>query len=104
MKLCPPIQDLSKHYKELLQKKHKPTMKQPNKCKNLKNFHSLNGDVTIEEIKQTIKKLKNTKAPGNDSITNEMKKCSDDLMLVKLEKLLNKFFKTDCYPNSEMSG
>ena len=32
----------------------------------------MNGDITIEEIKQTIKKLKNKKAPGNDSITNEM--------------------------------
>ena len=26
----PPKQDLSEHYKELLQKKHKPTIKQPN--------------------------------------------------------------------------
>ena len=64
---------------------------------------SLNGDIIIEEIKRTIKKLKNTKAPGNDSITNEMKKCSDDLidlMLVKLQKLFNKIFKTGYYLNS----
>ena len=55
----PPIQDLSKHYKELLQKKHNPTIKQPNESKNFENFDSFNGDITIEEIKQTIKKLKN---------------------------------------------
>ena len=61
MKLCPPIQDLSKHYKELLQKKHNPTVKQLNESKNFENFDSLNGDITIEEIKQTIKKLKNKK-------------------------------------------
>ena len=64
---------------------------------------SLNGDIIIEEIKRTIKKLKNTKAPGNDSITNEMIKCSDDLidlMLVKLQKLFNKIFKTGYYLNS----
>ena len=94
------MQDLSKHYKELLQKKHKLTIKQRNECKNLENFDSLNGGITSEEIKQTIKKLKNKKVPGNDSITNEIIKYSDDLMLVKLEKLFNKIFKTGYYANS----
>ena len=46
----PPIQDLSKHYKELLQKKHKPTVKQPNECKNLENFDSLNGHITSKKL------------------------------------------------------
>ena len=58
------IQDLSKHYKKLLQKKHNQTIKQPNEnksFKNFKNFDSLNEDITIEEIKQTIKKLKSKK-------------------------------------------
>ena len=96
-----PVQGLSKHYKELLQNKYKPTIKQPKECK---NFDSLNGDITIEEIKQTIKKLKNKKAPGNNSITNEMITCSDGLMLVKLEKLFNKIFKTGYYPNSWNEG
>ena len=100
----PPIQDLSKHYKELLQKKHNPTARQPNESKNFENFDSLNGDITIEEIKQTIKKLKNKKAPRNGSITNEMIKYSDYLMLVKLEKLFNKIFKTGYYPNSWNEG
>ena len=100
----PIIQDLNKRYKELLQKKHKPTVKQPNECKNLENFDSLNGDITITEIKQTIKKLKNKKAPGKDSITNEIIKCSDDLMLVKLEKPVNEIFKTGYFPNSWNEG
>ena len=95
-----PIQNLSKHYKELLRKKHNSTIKQPNESKNFENFDSLNGDITIEEIKQTIRKLKSKKASGNDSITNEMIKCSDDLILVKLEKLFNKIFQTGHYPNS----
>ena len=47
----PPIQDLSKHYKELLQEKHNPTTKQPNESKNFESFDSFNGDITIEEIK-----------------------------------------------------
>ena len=83
----PPTQDLSKHYKELLQKKHNPAIKQPNESKYFENFDSLNGDITIEEIKQTIKKPKNKKAPENDSITNEMMKCSDDLILVTIRIL-----------------
>ena len=96
-----PIQDLNKHYKELLQKKHNPTIKQPNQSK---NFDSLNGDIAIKEIKQTIKKLKNKNALGNDSVMNEMVKCSDKLMLVKLEKLFNKIFMTGYYPNSWNKG
>ena len=36
----PQMQDLSKHYKELLQKKHKLTRKQPNESQNFKNFDS----------------------------------------------------------------
>ena len=67
----------------------------------MQNLDSLNGDIIIEEIKRTIKKLKNTKAPGNDSITNEMKNDDlIDLMLVKLQKLFNKIFKTGYYLNS----
>ena len=66
------------HYKELIQKEqHNLTRKQPNESKYIENFHSLNGDITIKEIKQAIKNLKYKKAPGNDSITNEMIKCSD---------------------------
>ena len=37
----------------------------------------MNGDITIEEIKQIIKKMKNKKAPRNDSIANEAIKRSD---------------------------
>ena len=43
----------------------------------LKTFDSLNGDITIEEIKQVAKKLENKNAPGNDNLTNRMIKCSD---------------------------
>ena len=46
----PPIQDLSKQYKELLQKNHNPTIKQLNESKNFENFESLNGNITIEEL------------------------------------------------------
>ena len=64
----------------------------------------MNRDIIIEEIKQTIKKLKNEKALENGSIANERIKCSDDLLSVKLEKLFNKIFKTDVYSNSWNEG
>ena len=35
------IQDLSKHYKELLQKKHNQTIKQPNENKTLRTLKTL---------------------------------------------------------------
>ena len=41
------------------------------KEKNLK-IDSLNGHITIEEIKQTVKKMKNKEVSGNGSITNEI--------------------------------
>ena len=72
-----PIQDLSKHYKELSQKKHNPTIKQPNESKNFENSDLLNADITVEEIKQTMKKVKSKQAPENDSITNEIITCPD---------------------------
>ena len=64
----------------------------------------MNRDIIIEEIKQTIKKLKNEKALENGSIANERIRCSDDLLSVKLEKLFNKIFKTDVYSNSWNEG
>ena len=64
----------------------------------------MNRDITVEEIKQTIKKLKNEKALENGSIANKLIKCSDDLLLVKLEKLFHKIFKTDGYSNSWNEG
>ena len=100
----PSTQDLSKRYKELLQKKYNLTRKQPNEGKNFEKFDSLSGDITIKIIKQTTSKLKNKRAPGNNRITSEMIKCSDKLMLVKLEKLLNKILKTSYYPNSWNKG
>ena len=66
LRLCP---------QELLQKKHNPTRKQPNESKHFEKFDSLNGDITIEEIKQTLEKLKNKMSFANGSITNEMIKC-----------------------------
>ena len=71
----PLVQDLLKPYKEPLEKKHNPTRKQPNESKNFEKFDSMNRDTTIEQIKQTIKKMKNKKALGNGSITNEMIEC-----------------------------
>ena len=53
---------------------------------------------------QTIKKLKNKKAPENDSITNKMIECTDDIMLVELKKPFNKIFQAGYYPNSWNEG
>lgn len=56
------IENLSKYYKEFITKKLNPTRKQRNESKKFENCGSLYEDITMEEIKQTIKKLKNKKA------------------------------------------
>lgn len=81
-KALPPIQDLSKQYKKTITKDI-THQKRTQYSKNFENFGSLNGDINIEENEQIIRKLKKKKTPGNNSITNEIKKCSDDLLLVK---------------------
>ena len=59
--------------------------------------------LTPRMKKQPIKKLKK-KAPENDSITNKMIDCTDDIMLVELEKPFNKIFQAGYYPNSWNEG
>ena len=57
-----PIQDLSKHYKELIQKNHNPTTKQPNKRK--KTFKTLANwmEILLSKKSNKQKNLKNKKS------------------------------------------
>ena len=100
----PPIENLNQHYKELLQRRAKYTGTNLRENKITENFECLITNITKEEIKLTIRKLKNNKAPGDDCITNEMIKCSDELMISKIEKLFNEILISGYYPRSWSEG
>ena len=43
-----------------------------------------NSEISLQEVKSEIQKLKNNKTSGNDSIANEMIKASSDVILPTL--------------------
>ena len=59
---------------------------------------SLNQDITLNEVKLTIKALKSGKASSLDMISNEFLKCLDCDHLVFLTKLFNICLSTGVYP------
>ena len=62
--------------------------------KNYKQFAQkvigvLDSEISLKEVKNEIQKLKSNKAPGNDSIANEMIKASLNVILPPLCNLFN---------------
>lgn len=64
-----------------------------------KTFCELNFKINATEIIQAISKLKNGKSSGNDSLLNEMIKCSSPVMVPVLEKLFNQILTNGIFPN-----
>ena len=60
--------------------------------------NSLNVEFTIREIKVNIRKLKNSKACGEDLILNEMIKSGADILLPSITKLFNLILKNGHFP------
>ena len=63
------------------------------------NHTELNKDITDKEITEEAKQLKNKKAVGPDSISNEMIKTSIPTMLPILKRLYNQILKQGIFPN-----
>jgi len=71
---------------------------------NVSDESSLNAQITTEEIRICIAKIKNNKACGYDRIINEFLKCSVSKMLNLYEKLFNLILKTGVIPNDWVIG
>ena len=71
--------------------------------KNCKQFAQkiagvLDSEISLQEVKSKIQKLENNKAPGNDSIANEMIKASSDVILPTLCNLFNTILNREYFP------
>ena len=60
----------------------------------------LNEEISISELNQAVKELKNNKAAGIDNITNEMIKCSLPYILENLRELYNFILLKGEFPNN----
>ena len=58
----------------------------------------LSKEITVEELKSSLKKLKNGKASGLDKVTNEAMKASPTNLLEALTKLFNECLNKGIYP------
>ena len=68
------------------------------------NDSILNSEISIDEIKSAIKKLKNGKACGDDNIVNEYLKSSVDCMMNVYYILFNMVFKSGIIPDGWTIG
>ena len=70
----------------------------------LSQLNSLDKPFSEEEVKQSIKMLKNKKAAGLDRIRNEMLKCGARYLTTSLTKLFNFILTKGTYPDSWSTG
>lgn len=66
--------------------------------------HNLNTEISVEEIKKCINKLKSGKACGLDNVFNEYIKATSDLLMPFYHKLFNIVFETGLIPESWLIG
>ncbi|RUM94596.1 MAG: hypothetical protein DSZ28_02380 [Thiothrix sp.] len=63
------------------------------------DFEYLESEITPDEIRRSIKSLKTGKAPGPDTILNEMIICSADCVVHYLTKLFNAILDNGTFPS-----
>ena len=68
------------------------------------NNEILNSDITENEVKKAILKLKNGKAAGDDNVLNEYIKCSADIMIQTYTNLFNEILHSGIYPSAWSLG
>jgi hypothetical protein len=58
----------------------------------------LDDDITIDEVKKAIRKLKSGKAPGLDEVSTDFLKATENIISPFLTKLFNHLFNTGTFP------
>ena len=107
-----PMRKLYNHFQKLhsepsanLLKKQEEIMKElEHKKTTLSQLNILDKPFSEEEVKQSIKRLKNKKAAGLDRIRNEMLKSGAQYLTTSLTKLFNFILNKGSYPDSWSTG
>ena len=96
--LLPDPIDLQSHFSKLysVENKNKVLTQVIDEAKE----NGLMNEISIDEIKSHIRSSKNKKSTGEDGISNEFLKNSNDLMLKLYKSFFNKIIETEKYPIS----
>ena len=61
-------------------------------------------EPTLEEVRRTVLKLKNKKAPGTDNLPGELFKCGGETVIVSLHELMVQVWRAETIPDEWMLG
>lgn len=92
------MNNLDKHYKNILQKNYNLTKQDFSDPLNTKPTDSLKLKKALAEIKESIKYFKAKKAPVLGNIANKMTKCFDRNMIEHVQTLFNNIMVSVHYP------
>ena len=62
------------------------------------------GDISVEEVKAAIKKMKSGKAPGQDGICPEMLKAEEEVTPIVLQQILQDIWEKETCPDTWRTG
>ena len=99
-----PPEDRIRHFQNLLYDKEETleshTVVNPpsNLDETTQSDEILNGPITVKEIHDQISKLKNKKAPGTDTLLNEMLKHGRYYLIPSLGRIFNDIIETGTFP------
>ena len=98
----PQLDKLITHFKKLYFDDHCDNnlvgTDEPLDTTNKRIFENLNNQITEKEVNSCIQGMKNRKSPGNDLITNEMIKCTNENGIKLLTKLFNTILNKGYFP------
>ena len=99
----PQLMDLIDHFQKLYNKHDSDSLQSQTTLNSnrshtpLPNLNKLNQEITYNEVKTSLRKLKANKAPGFDRITNSMLKATDSVIDI-FKELFNKILNTGIFP------
>ena len=90
------------HFQQLLKRCDKPTLADINEAEQDLDIEL--GPITVQEVKDAIKKLKNGKTPGDDNVYAEMLKAGKQEMSQLFQHTLQDVWDNEVIPNAWKRG
>jgi hypothetical protein len=64
----------------------------------------MTNEPSREEVEETIRKMKNNRSPGEDSIVAELIKCGGKELIIKIHELINNIWRNEVMPEKWKTG